>query len=118
MSYKSLKIWKLAGEIVIEIDEMTLQLPQYEMFETGSQIRRSSSSIKTNIVEGYGRKQYKKDFMKFLVYALASKDETLDHLETLHDKGLLNNYDNYSALHTKIVELGKMMKGFLRAIER
>ena len=118
MSYKSLEIWKISREIVIEIHNLTLQLPKYEMYETGSQLRRSSASIKSNIVEGYGRKPYKKDFIRFLVYALASKDETLDHLETLHDKGLLCDYNNYDALHIKIVELGKMIQGFLRAFER
>lgn len=58
MSYKNLEIWKLADEVVVEIHEMTLaKLPKFEMFEEGSQIRRSSKSVKATIVEGYGRKE-------------------------------------------------------------
>jgi four helix bundle protein len=52
MSYKKLDIWKLSKEVVIDIHEMTLKLPKFELYETGSQIRRSSKSIKSNIVEG------------------------------------------------------------------
>ncbi len=46
MSYKNLEIWKLAREVVIEIHEMSLKLPKFEMYETGSQIRRSSKTVK------------------------------------------------------------------------
>jgi hypothetical protein len=39
MSYKNLEIWKLAGELAVEIHEMTLtSLPKFEMFEGGSQV--------------------------------------------------------------------------------
>ncbi len=59
MSYKNLEIWKLAREIVIEVHEMSLALPKFEMFEEGTQIRRSSKTVKSCIVEGYGRRKYK-----------------------------------------------------------
>jgi len=81
MSYKNLEIWKLADELVVEIHEMTLtKLPKFEMFAVGDQIRRSSKSVKSTIVEGCGRKPYKREFLKFLVYSLGSNDETIDHL--------------------------------------
>jgi four helix bundle protein len=54
------------------------------MYELGSQIRRSSDSITTNIAEGYGRRRYKADFLRFLVYSHASSDETISHLEKLN----------------------------------
>jgi four helix bundle protein len=60
MGYKDLEIWKIANELVKDIHSMTLNdLPRFEMFETGSQIRRSIKSVKANIVEGYGRRNYK-----------------------------------------------------------
>jgi len=46
----------------------------------GSQIRRSADSVNSNIVEGYGRKAYKNDFIKFLIYSHSSNDETKNHL--------------------------------------
>ena len=67
MSYKKLEIWQEAREIVIDIHKMTLEkLPAFEYYEEGSQIRRSIKSVKSNIVEGYGRRRYKQEFIKFL----------------------------------------------------
>jgi four helix bundle protein len=67
MNYEDLEIWKLANELVIEIHLMSLaDLPKFEMYETGSQIRRSIKSVKANIVEGYGRRHYKNEFLHFL----------------------------------------------------
>jgi four helix bundle protein len=54
MSYKKLNIWKKSRELVIDIHKMTLALPKFELYETGSQIRRSIKAVKANIVEGYG----------------------------------------------------------------
>ena len=86
MSYKKLEIWKLARKLVVAVHNMTIQsLPKFERYEEGSQIRRSCKSIKSNIVEGYARRQYKQGFLRFLSYALASTDETIDHLETLFE---------------------------------
>jgi len=39
---------------------MTLdELPRFEMYEEGAQIRRSAKSIVANIVEGFGMRRYK-----------------------------------------------------------
>ena len=59
MSYKNLEIWEWARDISIAIDKMTLtDLSKFEMYEVGNQIRRSSKSNRSNIVEGYGRRRY------------------------------------------------------------
>lgn len=55
MSYRNLEIWQLARELVVDIHRMTLdELPKFEMFEEGTQIRRAMKSVKSNIVDGYG----------------------------------------------------------------
>ncbi len=68
-SYRDLEIYSTALQLFLLVHPLTLKLPKYEMYELGSQLRRFSDSITTNIVEGYGRKRYKADFIKFLVYA-------------------------------------------------
>ena len=81
MNYRDLEVWQLSRELVIAIHQMTLtHLPKFEAFEEASQIRRSIKSVKSCIVEGYGRRRYKQEFVRFLTYALASCDETADHL--------------------------------------
>ena len=84
-SYKDLEIYTLSYQLATKIHKMSLTLPQYEMYEEGSQIRRSSKSITSCIVEGYGRKKYKAEFIKFLIYAHASCDETILHLNFIKD---------------------------------
>jgi four helix bundle protein len=118
MSYKNLEIWKLADELVVEIHEMTLtKLPKFEMFEEGGQIRRSSKSVKSTIVEGYGRKRYKSEFIKFLVYSLGSNDETIDHLETLYKTRSLQDEAQYSYLYSKTEILGKKINLFIKGVD-
>jgi four helix bundle protein len=117
MSYKKLDVWKLSKEVVIDIHEMTLKLPKFELYETGSQISRSSKSIKSNIVEGYGRRRYKQDFIKFLIYAHSSVDETRDHLETLMETNSLNDEEVFQRLLKKLNVLGRKLYKFIQAVE-
>jgi four helix bundle protein len=117
-SYRDLEIWALAREMSIEIHEMTFQLPKFEMFEAGQQIRRSSKSTRSNIVEGYGRRAYKREFIKFVIYSLASNDETIDHLDTLFETGSLQSKEQYELLREKATILGKKLNLFLQSLER
>ncbi len=56
-SYRDLEIYKKGHKLAIEIHEMSLKLPKFELYEEGSQIRKSSKSVKNNIVEGFGRRR-------------------------------------------------------------
>ena len=118
MSYKDLEVWQLAKENTISIHRMTLNLPSFEKHEEGRQIRRSSKSVRSNIVEGYGRKRYSGDFAKFVTYALASNDETLDHLEILFETGSLANEKLFNHIHSNVIKLGIKLNNFQRHLFR
>ena len=118
MNYKDLEVWQIARELSIEIHKMTLSLPKFEMYEEGSQIRRSSKSIRSNIVEGYGRRRYKNEFIKFIVYAIASTDETIDHLEMLFETESLKDKVLFDNLLKKSNLLGKKLIKFLDSVEK
>ena len=67
MSYRNLEIYGITHMLVIEIHHLSIkELPQFEMYEEGCQIRQSGKSVKSNIVEGYGRRRYKKDYIRYL----------------------------------------------------
>ena len=117
MSYKKLNIWQLSRTLVIDIHKMSLALPAFEKYEEGSQIRRSTKSVKSNIVEGYGRRYYKQEFIRFGIYALASNDETIDHLETLFETESITNKELFENLHSRIDLLGKKLNRFLKSIQ-
>ena len=119
MSYRNLEIWQQARELSIRIHKMTLsQLPSFEMHEEGGQIRRSSKSVRSTIVEGYGRRKYKQDFLRYLTYSIASCDETTDHLETLFETGSLQDESLFDDLHAASRELGKKLNLFIQSVER
>jgi four helix bundle protein len=117
MSYKNLEIWQMARDISIDIHQMTLTLPKFEQFEEAQQIRRSTKSVRSTIVEGYGRRHYKADYIKFIIYALASNDETIDHLETLWETKSLINSATYADLHKRLTILGRKINNFLQALQ-
>ena len=75
-SYRDLEIYQLSFEVAKELRKLSLKLPKYEFYEEGSQLRKSSKGVCSCIVEGYGRRKYKNDFIRFLNYAQASCDET------------------------------------------
>lgn len=119
MSYRKLSIWQLACQLVIDIHKMTLtKLPGFELYEEGGQIRRSIKSVKSNIVEGYGRRRYQAEFIRFLTYSLASCDETTDHLETLFETGSLQDKLLYNDIHERLQTLGKKINLFIQSVER
>jgi four helix bundle protein len=119
MSYKRLEIWVIAQALVVDIHQMTLtKLPKFEMYEEGSQLRRAIKSIKSNIVEGYGRRRYRQDYIRFLVLAHASCDEAKDHLETLRETGSLSDEELYQDLHFRVTKLSRALNGFIKGVER
>jgi four helix bundle protein len=119
MSYKRLEVWQIARELVIDIHKMTLdKLPKYEMVEEGGQIRRSIKSVKSTIVEGYGRRRYKQEFIRFLVYAIASNDETTDHLETLFETESLTDQELFHDLVERLDKLGKKLNLFISSVKK
>lgn len=99
--YRDLEIYKLAFGLAIDVHKMTMTLPTYEMYEQGSQIRRSTKSIKNNNAEGYGSKRYSAEFVRFLVFAHASCDEAMSPIEMIskihfEDKPLTSFMEDYT----------------------
>ena len=70
-TYKDLDVYTISFDLFIRTHRFTFKLPKHETYELGSQLRRSADSINSNIVEGYGRKMYKNDFVKFLIFYTA-----------------------------------------------
>jgi four helix bundle protein len=119
MSYRELEIFKIAHKLVIDIHDTSLnKLPRFEMYEEGGQIRRSSKSVKSNIVEGYGRRRYKQEFIKFLTYAIASNDKTIDHLVNLFETKSLSDRDLYMDYNERLDKLGKKLNLFIQSVEK
>jgi four helix bundle protein len=114
-SYKDLEIYQMAFDLAIKVHKLSLELPQFEKYEQGGQIRRSSKSIKDQIAEGYGRKKYKSDFIKFLIYAQASCDECSNQIETIIT--LYPDMKEWGNLKNEYSILGKKINKFIQYVE-
>ena len=105
--YKDLEIYQMAYRLAKEVHTISLGLPKYELYEQGSQIRRAAQRIKDTIAEGYGRRRYKDEYIRFLVFAQASCDEVISQLQMISDlyfpkNPLTNLVDQYDILGAKI----------------
>jgi len=114
-SYRDLEVYRLSFRLAVEVDRVTKRLPRHEMYEEGRQLRRSAKSIPANLAEGYGRRRYKGDFIRFIIYALSSCDETCVHLDILHETGSLNEQD-YQYFTNEYDKLGRKLNNFLQAV--
>jgi four helix bundle protein len=111
-SYRDLDIYRIARELALETHFLTMKLPKYEIYEQGSQVRRSTQSIKDNIVEGYGRRRYKAEFIRFLTFAHSSNDEAINQLEMINEiyfqdnpiNDLIDRYNNLGAKLNRFIQ--------------
>ena len=115
-SYRDLEIYQLSHRLAVEIHKVSLNLPRFELYEEGSQIRKSSKGVPSTIVEGFGRRRYKNDFIRFLVYSHSSCDETIEHLQLLFDTESLDKdiFDHYFDEYTN---LSKKIYRFIQSVE-
>ena len=117
--YKNTKIWQNARQAALDIHEMTFKhLPKFENREEGRKIRQSIKSVKTYIVEGFGRQRYKWEFVQYLTYAAAACDITIDHLENLSENGSLKDNNVIEKLFKDLTILGKQIHSFIKSVEK
>jgi four helix bundle protein len=116
-SYRDLEIYQIAHSLAIKLHGFSLSLPKYELFESGSQLRRASKSITANIVEGFGRRRYKADFIRYLVYAQASLDETVEWVETIRDCHKDSKFETDNFL-VELDKLGRKLNRFILSVEK
>lgn len=116
--YRRLEIYRRGHGLAIRVHRMSLGLPKFELYEEGSQVRRSAKSIPSNIVEGYSLRTYKKEFMLFLNRAFASCAETIEHLEILFETGSLTEGSTFTDLRNEYESLSKMIFAFAQSVDR
>ena len=114
-SYKDLEIYRLAYSLAIRIHKASLKLPQFETYEQGGQIRLSSQSIKDSIVEGFGRRKYKAEYIRYLVFAQASCDEATDQAKAIAE--LYPSIEEFKEINADLEILGKKITNYIIYVE-
>ena len=112
--YKKYLVWQKSHQLTLEIYRLTRSFPKEEMFALTSQMKRSSSSIPTNIAEGCGRGS-DKDFCRFLYISYGSANE-LEYQILLSVDLQFINYEDGENLLNQIEEIKKMLNGLIMKV--
>lgn len=110
----NLEVWKLAHQLTLDVYKITQAFPKSEQFGLTSQVRRSVSSVPTNIIEGQAR-QYKKEFIQFLYVAKGSLEETNYHLYLSKDLGYTTEID-YTLLFELCTRIKMMLYKLIKSL--
>jgi four helix bundle protein len=109
--FRNLKVWKKGHELTLKIYKVTAIFPRDEVYGLISQMRRSASSIPTNIAEGSSR-DGDSEFARFLFIAMGSASELEYQILLAHDLLFLNK-DDYNMLILDVTEVKKMLSSFI-----
>ena len=96
MIYKDLEVYKKLINLTLDVHKLSMTFPKFELYELGSQIRRSSNSAPANLAEGFGNK-HTNIYTETISRAQGEIRETMHHLEIsclkkYMDKKILNEF--------------------------
>ena len=87
-AFENLEAYKVARVLVRDIYRLQNKFPKEERYVLGDQIRRSSTSITSNIAEGTGRNSMKEK-IHFIEIAFGSMTESFSQLQNAQDLGYI-----------------------------
>lgn len=114
-SYRDLKVWQRSMELVKVVYKLTDQLPKSEEYGLKSQIRRSATSIPSNIAEGKAR-GHQAEYRQFLLHAFGSGAELETQLKMVDEVEEFNNVD-VSEANKYLQEVMKMLNVLIRKLK-
>ena len=115
--YQDLRVYQEAYRLAILLHKKTLNFPDIERRELGSQIRRAATSIPANIAEGYGRKNSASEFKHFLRNALGSGNEVRVFIDMAKDLGYIAS-EEHEELSQAYEALGKQLYRLIEAWQK
>lgn len=114
--FESLPIFHEAHTFVLLVYKETAKFPSEEKYGLTSQLRRSSSSIPANIIEGNSRR-HKKKYLEFLYFAKGSLEESKYHLLLARDLSYMSS-DEYEELLLMSENIGRQLNGLIQYITK
>jgi len=115
-SVEELDVFKKAHMLTLELYKCTATFPSEEKFGLVSQIRRASSSICANLMEGSHRINTN-EFRQFAGIANGSTGELKYHLLLAKDLNYIDK-DKYNFLNQEINVISKMLRGLINSLSQ
>ncbi|OGH79220.1 MAG: hypothetical protein A2469_03430 [Candidatus Magasanikbacteria bacterium RIFOXYC2_FULL_40_16] len=114
MLVEDLKVYQKLFKLALEVNDLTLNFPKFEMFELGSQLRRSSNSPPANLAEGFSNK-HTNIYLESICRAQGEMRETRHHLKmAYHKKYITKNKLDYFL--NEYEECAKMLYGLEKSL--
>lgn len=113
--FRKLSVWEKSHAITLFIYKVTSSYPKEELYGLTSQMRRSASSIPSNIAEGCGRNT-QPQFARFLDIAFGSASELEYQIILSKDLKFIND-DTYEELYDNITEIKRMLSSLLQMVK-
>jgi four helix bundle protein len=114
-SYRDIKAWQKAIDLVLEIYTSTRNFPKEELYGLASQLRRAAVSVASNIAEGKGRCT-DKEFLLFLHHARGSIFEVETQLIIAGKLGYITRAE-VEQMGSAAGEIARMLNGLIKAIK-
>ncbi len=111
---EDLDVFKETHRLTLDLYQITKSLPREEKFGLVSQIRRASSSVNANLMEGNYRKS-NKEYRQFSIIARGSIGELKYHLLLGRDLGYITK-EEYLDLRKRADNISKMLTGLIKAL--
>lgn len=108
-SFYDLRVYKESKSLVKEIYRLMDKFPKYEMYALSDQLRRSVTSIPSNIAEGSGRVSFKEK-IHFVEIAYGSLMESLCQMDLAQDLGYIT-HDEFLSIEKQVTVVGKQLSG-------
>ena len=106
-SYRDLRVWQKAMDVVVESYRVGYLLPENETYGLASQIQRAALSIPANVAEGHGR-EYLGDYLHHLSVANGSLMELETHLHIEMRLSYLNT-NEVERIWALTAEVGRLL---------
>ena len=114
-SFEGLEVYQAARMLVRDVYRLQQKFPKYETYALGDQIRRSASSVTSNIAEGSGRSSYKEK-AHFVEIAYGSLMEAFSQLQIAEDLEYLTEKE-IDAIRPSFIHVAKMLSGLKSYLE-
>ena len=115
-AYRNLQIWQRSHQLTLVVYRLTKDFPREELFGLVSQMRRSASSVPTNIAEGCGRDS-DAELGRFLIIASGSASELDYQMLLSQELGYLPE-GAWQTATDELTEIRKMLTQFIQTVKK
>jgi four helix bundle protein len=112
---EDLIVYQKLCNLALEVHELTMTFPKFELYELGSQVRRSSNSAPANLAEGFDNK-HTNIYLESISRAQGEIRETKHHLKMAFGKGYLSE-EKLNYFIKECEECSKMLYGLEQSLQ-